>query len=130
MPISTDSTAWEDGEVIPTTEYLVLDFLKDNKESAYNIRELADEILGTDWTGLREQDEKRDELPEDEYLHDEERENYPYAAYYRETALLQLKIRSLIERGLVDFKAVNAEEFGIEFPDDYDQVAAYTYHQE
>jgi hypothetical protein len=127
MPISTNSDAWRDGEEVPTTEHLVLDFLKSNPDEAYNTRELAEEIFEIDWTGFEEQVRKENALPEGEYLDRDEREDFPFESYYLETAIFEVKIRSLIEKGLVELKRVDAEEFGPEIPDDWETVIALSY---
>lgn len=130
MPVQTDSKNWKDGKELESIEFLVLDFLKDNPEQAYNTRELAEEILDIDWAGYEEQWRKKERLPEGEYLDEEEMEDHPVLAYFRETDLFELKMRSLVEKGLVDCRVVDADAFGAELPEDWGEVAAFSYHRE
>jgi hypothetical protein len=48
MPIETDSTAWERGEVPASERDLVLAFLSEHPERAYNVQEICDGALGTE----------------------------------------------------------------------------------
>jgi hypothetical protein len=48
MPIPTDSAAWERGEVPRTERDLVLAFLSNNPDRAYNVQEICDAALGTE----------------------------------------------------------------------------------
>ena len=128
MPVSTDSAAWENGEEPESREHLILDFLKDNPDEAFNIREIVENIGDIDWTGLEDQWRKQDELPDDEYIDDEEYEEYPITFYYRATELYKERLSSLVGKGLVDAKNVDAEEFGDEIPDEWEEATAYSYH--
>jgi len=129
MPIQTNSDAWQEGTVPPSIEHQILDFLKENPDRAYNIREIMDELTAVDWEGYENQNRRREKLPEGEYLDESEEEDHPFLAYSRETNNYQLLIRSLVEKGLVDTKEIDADEFGDELPDEWEFVLAYTYHQ-
>ncbi|MCG1002990.1 MULTISPECIES: hypothetical protein [Halobacterium] len=130
MPVSTDSAAWQEGDEHVTKDHLLLDFLKNSPQEAFHIREIVDEIAGLDWAEIENQLRREDELPEDEGFAEDEREDYAITYHYRETAFYEERLNSLVEKGLVDVKVVDASGFGDEVPDNWDTVAAYSYHTE
>lgn len=130
MPVSISSTAWEEGEDVPTQEQHVLEFLKNDPENAYNIRELAEEIYDINWTGYEEQHrEMKRKRSEGENINQDKYVDYPSVPYIVETEILKTKIQFLIEKKLVETKYVDASKFGPEVPDEYDQITAYSYNQ-
>lgn len=128
MPISTDSDAWKESQESPTVEYVILNFLKDNPGEAYNLRELSEELFEMEWTAYEEQHRKREQLPDGEYIDEDEWVDYPVIAYARDLMMYELRMQSLVEKKLVEVKIVDASEFGPEFPDDMGPVKAYSYY--
>ena len=48
MPVKTDSQAWENGEVPALERALIIAFLSEHPDQAYNIQEICDATLGTE----------------------------------------------------------------------------------
>jgi DNA-binding PadR family transcriptional regulator len=48
MPVKTDSQAWENGEVPALERALIIAFLSEHPQQAYNIQEICDAALGTE----------------------------------------------------------------------------------
>jgi hypothetical protein len=48
MPIDTDSAAWQEGEQPASERELVVAFLSEHPDRAYNVQEICDAALGTE----------------------------------------------------------------------------------
>lgn len=67
MVVSTTSDEWENGDEVTAYYNQVLEFLQENPDRAYHLRELADEVLETDWELSHEEERERQRLGEEEF---------------------------------------------------------------
>ena len=77
MPIERASSAWRDCEEACSVKEELREFLRTNSSNAYHPRELADEVVGTEWEKQHERERKMQELGEEEYLSREHEGEFP-----------------------------------------------------
>jgi hypothetical protein len=129
MPIDTDATAWTEGVEVERIHERVMAFLRDNPEKAFTEREIADEVLGTDWETAHERERLRREIGEEEYearrqagdLPGEDRE--PLADSIG-TVYVGHGLSRLLDLDLVEWRAVDAD--ALDLPYDWETVEVYT----
>ncbi|PGF14229.1 hypothetical protein CP556_24800 [Natrinema sp. CBA1119] len=129
MPIHTDSDAWEEGEDIESVAASALEFLAASPDSAFRIREIADEVIGTDFETMESNSRLHDqydagEISEGEY-HDQWEDGIPSTTYRIDETYLELRLRRLVEEELVEIRAIDCSESDV--PDDEGVVTYYTY---
>jgi hypothetical protein len=129
MPIDTDSDAWERGEDIGSVAANALEFLAASPDSAFRIREIADEILGTDFETMESNSRLHDqydagEIAEEEY-HDQWEDGIPSTTYRIDETYLELRLRRLVEQELVEIRSIDCSESDV--PTDEGVVTYYTY---
>ncbi|MFP8951644.1 hypothetical protein ACLI4Z_01550 [Natrialbaceae archaeon A-arb3/5] len=113
MPIETDSDAWADGEPSEPLTKNVLQFLADNAGTAFTPREIADEVIGTEFDKIEDNWElaalyEEGEIDEDAY--EEKRHDVPTSADFSAKLYLEVRIRKLVEEDLVEVRQVDASE--------------------
>lgn len=130
MPIPTDSEEWKSAETPPRIQNEVLEFLRNNPDRAFRAREIADEIIDTDWESIEETERLQQQLDEEEY----ERRLYEGELPDEEVSTLghlismntiDIALMQLINMDLVETRMVSVEAFNL--PDDFEEVAAYAY---
>ena len=121
MPIDTSSEVWQGAERDePPLRERVLSFLREHPDRAYHLRELADEILDTDW-GTEYYPEKVDP-PEDDY--ESGRDAGDVIMDSIENVSLLAQLRGLEREGMVEVRSVPTEETDI--PYDWESVKHYS----
>lgn len=130
MPISTNSDAWKQGEEPDRLHEAILDFLRENQDSAFHEREIADEVLGTDWEASHEDERLSQELTEEEYnqrLHNDDLPTSHLAIAENPIITQRLipALQKLLDEQKIEQRIVDADGFG--FPYDWDTVTAFSY---
>ena len=123
MPISTDSEIWRAAETSksPVRERL-REFFRDHRDEAFHIRELADEIAGTDWASIHEEERSDDT--------DERATAQSFAEtmdFQDKTSRLKIHLSLLEEEGEIEIREVPIEDTDIPFGDGEEDVAFYTH---
>lgn len=54
MPLETNSDEWGNSEEVDADTDKIFEFLKDNPDKAFHIKEISDEVLNTRWEGDEE----------------------------------------------------------------------------
>lgn len=129
MPIDTDATAWTEGAEVERIHERVMAFLRDHPDQAFTEREIADEVLGTDWETAHERERLRTEIGAEEYetrrqagdLPGEDRE--PLADSI-DTVYVGVGLSRLLDLDLVEWRAVDAA--ALDLPYDWETVDVYT----
>ncbi|MFC7046070.1 hypothetical protein ACFQH6_12180 [Halobacteriaceae archaeon GCM10025711] len=121
MPIETDSDAWRDGaEPEDRLKKRALDFFVDNPDRAFHLRELADELVQTDWERAHEQERTIQEVGEEEYFQNLDEADAPPGDATTDliyTNFLRVQLQSLEEQGFVEAREVPVERSDIPYPD-------------
>lgn len=134
MPIETSSDAWQSGTEPPTAEEIVTDFLRNNPDKAFTLRELANKIDMADWDSALERFEDKEKMGSEDFY-----DRYPadedHPTVISESGItndLYLKIRHLSQMGIIDVREVDATEIETPFevysnPEDPGTVLAIAY---
>jgi hypothetical protein len=130
MPISTNSEGWQNGEELDRYHDMVLDLLKEDPDSAFHHREIADEVLGTDWSKVHESRRLEDEISEEEYDRRFRSGDLPdsdvnHLAHQFQMPSLEIALSKLLDRGVIEVRQVDADAFDL--PSDWDVTTAYSY---
>lgn len=135
MPLDTTGDGWERGEPAAPIHDEVLSFLRANESWAFHARELADEVLDTDWElahrRQREIDrvgreEFHERLRADEYDNQYEDSGGKAVADAIQTQAIIAICNALVHEGLVEVRSVPPEESNIPH-DDWDEVRYFTW---
>jgi hypothetical protein len=130
MPISVESDTWQDGENPGRLHNELLQFLQEHSDQAFRPRELADELLGTQWAEGEETERLREQLTEEEFnerLHEGElpdEDAAPIADFYLNSQL-DNALMKLLDMDLIEQREVDAGNLDIPF--DWDTVIVITY---
>ena len=122
MPISADSEPWRTAEVSkPPVRERLRAFFREHRSEAFHVRELADEIVDTDWESVHEE-ERRDDT--------DERNSVQRLAetldFQDRTGRLKVFLALLEEDGEIEVREVPIEDTDIPFEDVGENVAFYT----
>ena len=133
MPIPTSSDAWNSADESEPLRDNILDFLQEHPNQAFYARELADEIIGTQWAIGEEKERLIQRVGEDEYR--KNREEYeeqlgiddrePVIPDLVETSRLRIRIGDLIRDGLVEGREIPTQHTKV--PYDWETVTCFTY---
>lgn len=122
MPISTSSNEWNNADGTELLRDSILEFLREHPNQAFYARELADEIIGTQWAAGDEKERLIQKVGEDEYWEnceeyeaqlDETQESVMGDA--QETAKIHLRLGDLMKEGLVEGRKIPAEHTDIPY---------------
>lgn len=131
MPVETDSDLWLNSETSDLAHKRVLEFLEDNPNQAFRIREIADEIIDTQWAAREEETRLRQEVGEDEFFQnkeeyreqlDEIQESIKRDMYH--TNRLKIWLDYLQKEGEVEARSIPGDQ--IDVPYDRDFIGYYT----
>lgn len=136
MPLDTTTEGWERGEASPSLHDRVLTFLRENDEWAFHARELADEVLDTDWELAHRRERERRRLGEAEFRERLEAGEYEgqlladsggkaVADSIQTQAIIDI-CNALVRAGELEVRAVPPDAADIPTDDD-DEVLYYTY---
>jgi hypothetical protein len=135
VPLNTTEGGWNRGDPTQSIHDRVLSFLRENDDWAFHARELADEVLDTDWELAHRRERERERLGEDEF-----RERVAAGEYdgqlvedsggkaVADSIQTQATIdicNALVRAGEVQVRAVPPEATNIPHPDE--EVLYYTY---
>lgn len=135
MPLETTGDGWERGESASPIHGRVLSFLRTNESWAFHARELADEVLDTDWelAHRREREIRRvgreefqERLQSGEYDNQYEDSGGKAVADAIQTQAIIAICNALAREGLVEVRSVPPEESNIP-NDDWDEVRYFSY---
>ncbi|WP_143103877.1 hypothetical protein [Halorubrum sodomense] len=132
MPIERDSGDWRTGDESPTAESIVVDFLSNHPNKAYNLRELANELGVADWDKAKKvsEDQMRMEKSEFDKKYPVE-DNHPTPnSEIDATRQFYTMIRPLAQMDIIDIRKVDADAFDDEYilPDeDLDTITTVAY---
>jgi len=135
VPLDTAGDGWARGEPTSPIHEEVLSFLRENDSWAFHARELADEVLDTDWAlaHRREREirrvgreEFRERLRAGEYDNQYEDSGGKAVADAIQTQAIIAICNALVHRGHVAVRSVPPEESNIP-NDDWDEVRYFTY---
>jgi len=104
--------------------------LESNPDKAFHVREIADEVLDTDWEAAHESTRLKEELDEDEYYERVDNDDLPDShvpAFSNtiETVRLDHDISKLLDEGQIVQREVDADP--LDFPYDWDTVVVFRY---
>ena len=132
MSLSKDTDAWANGESRHLLRDEIAEFLEDNSDSVYHLREIADQICDLDWSSVHEEERVINEIGEDEYYEqvdsgnrDEINDSSPGFAIRRHTSTteVQIVLEQLIHENKVVSRSIPVEETDI--PYGWDSVGFY-----
>ncbi|MFB6206431.1 MAG: hypothetical protein ABEJ05_07905 [Haloglomus sp.] len=105
MPIETDASAWRNGKVPASERDLIIAFLSDHPEQAYNVQEICDAALGTDLL-----DELMAGTVEPEDLGESsEQATFRLATLFDTMTKAELLLQDLERQGVLESRIVEAE---------------------
>lgn len=127
MPIDTSSDAWKAAETPESVTAATLRLLAAYPEKAFTCYEITDHVMGTEFHKMYENAGLRDrhqngEIDTDEFL--EQTHDVPEDKYMDSRLYLEVRLRKLVEEGLIEARSVDASETAV--PTD-GTVAHYTY---
>jgi hypothetical protein len=114
MPISTDSDGWSEGEPRKRLHNAILQILEENRDEAYDMRELADKVYNTNFESQSERRRLEDELSEEEYterLHNDELPGDGMDSLGNEIVRVRVEVAvsRLVDMNLVEVRSVESE---------------------
>ena len=133
MPIPDDSPEWEEASSGPRLHNRILEFLRQNPNQVYFDRELADELLETDWEAGRERERLRNELSEEEFEERRQNDNLPGTDRSPMVDAIRMcalddALSRLIDNNQIEQRVVDASAFDL--PYDWETVTGFTYNNE
>lgn len=129
MPIEKD--VWESSEPSNSIRAEVIEFLKENQSLAYTDRELADEIFGSNWTEIHEEERGIARMGEEAYRQQNPDQELDLAGTFLSREQLNNMwniLDDLVHEGVIEIRLVPSEETDI--PDAPLEVPCYTYSTE
>jgi hypothetical protein len=135
MTVSIEDESWRDGEQVDGVVADLVSFLRDNSESAFTVRELADEIMETSWERAHEEERERQRLGEDEFEDRRAAGEYDgrFETSFSDTIMDQIDTTRLVSAldqlladDVIEARTLPADETDIPY-EDFGPVVHYTY---
>ena len=139
MPIETDTDAWADAEPVSSIESDLLAFLRKNDSWAFHAREMADQVLDTNWSMVHRREREIQEVGEEEFHRrleageydgefDVESGSVTIANSIKTQSVIAI-LHSFVREGLVEVRRVSVEETDIPY-EDWDEVEYFSLAEE
>lgn len=105
MPIETDSPAWENGGVPASERSLIVAFLSEHPERAYNVQEICDAALGTELLG----DLMAGKLAPEDLGESGEQATFKLATLFDTMTKAELLLQDLERQGFLESRIIEGE---------------------
>ena len=139
MPIETDTDAWADAEPVSSIESELLAFLRKNDSWAFHAREMADQVLDTNWSMVHRRDREIQEVGEEEFHRRLETGEYDgefdvesggkTIANSIKTQSVIAILHSFVREDLIEVRRVSVEETDIPY-EEWDEVEYFSLAEE